>query len=290
MATLQDKNIQDTYFGLIKTEDNCLLTNLPSGRINLTDGHGNSSSISIGKQSDAAGIEVCGPLISTGAGNIGGTLDVSSNINTTGKICANGCIDTDENVVASKGIFANCISIGKESYGCNISCAYESIQLRDNNNLRIYFGGTQTALLRNSGDLCVAGEFTSGGTICTNTNINASSNITAGGCINATGSIRAGGDVIAYYSSDKRLKDNVKELSNNNLIHNIKGYEFDWNEKSEREGKNYGFIAQEVKEILPDMVKENSNGYLAIDYIQFIPLLLEEIKDLNKRVQELENN
>jgi hypothetical protein len=290
MATLQDKNIQDTYFGLIKTEDNCLLTNLPSGRINLTDGHGNSSSISVGKQSDAAGIEVCGPLISTGAGNIGSTLDVGGTINTTGKICANGCIDTDENVVASKGIFANCISIGKESYGCSISCAYESIQLRDNMNLRIYFGSTQRALLCNSGDLSVDGEFTSGGTICTNTNINASCSITAGGNIDANGSIRAGGDVIAYYSSDKNLKDNIKEVSENNSIQSINSYEFEWNEKSDREGKSYGFIAQEVKEVLPNVVKENSNGYLAIDYIQFIPLLLQEIKDLNKRVEELEKN
>lgn len=289
MATLENKNIQDTYFGLIKTQDNCLLTTLPSGRINLTDGHGNASSLCIGKESDEAGAAVCGPLVSSGTGTIGGQLDVSGAICVNNKICATGCIDTDKNVVASGGIFANCISIGKDSYGCSISYPYESIQLDPGHNLRFYFGGSQRAMLRNEGIFCVNGSITSGTHIYATCNIYGK-NISATGNIDASGSIRAGGDVIAYYSSDKNLKNNIKGLSENNSIRSINSYEFEWNEKSDREGKSYGFIAQEVKEVLPNVVKENSNGYLAIDYIQFIPLLLQEIKDLNKRVEELEKN
>lgn len=290
MATLENKNIQDTYFGLIKTQDNCLLTTLPSGRINLTDGHGNASSLSIGKESDTAGAAVCGPLVSSGAGTIGGQLNVSGSICANGKICATGCIDTDKNVVAPEGIYANCISIGRDSLGCSITYPYESIQLQPNHNLRFLFGGNQRGILKNNGDFCMCGKITAGDTICTTGNINNSGNSCTGGNIDATGSIRAGGDVIAYYSSDKNLKDNIKEISENNSIQSINSYEFEWNEKSDREGKSYGFIAQEVKEVLPNVVKENSNGYLAIDYIQFIPLLLQEIKDLNKRVEELEKN
>lgn len=47
----------------------------------------------------------------------------------------------------------------------------------------------------------------------------------------------------------------------------------------------YGFIAQEVREIYPELVSEDSEGMLAIDYIGFIPLLVDEIKNLTARFE-----
>ena len=293
MATLQDQNIQDTYFGLIKTENNCLLTH-QSGRINLTDGHGTCSSLSIGKQSDTAGIAVCGALTTTGNASINGAIDATGLICTTGKICANGCIDTDENVVASNGIFANNISIGKDSFGCCLTNPGETIQVSENNSLRLVFGGSEKGKLQNNGDFCATGKATFGG-ICSTAAVAINGDITAcnasfAGNLDTTGVIRATGDVIAFYSSDKKLKDNLNKIESNNVIDNIDSYEFNWNSKSDREGKGYGFIAQEVQEVLPHVVKESSNGYLGVDYIQFIPLLVKEVKDLKTRVNELENS
>ena len=293
MATLQDQNIQDTYFGLIKTENNCLLSH-QAGRINLTDGHGNFSSISVGKQSDSAGLAVCGALISSGAATINGSINAAGLICTSGKICANDCIDTDKNLVASGGVLANGISIGKDSFGCCLTAPSETIQLNDSNSLRVVFGGTQRSILQNNGDFSVTGKVTSSG-ICSTQAAAIDGNITAcnatfNGDVNASGAIRADGDVIAFYSSDKNLKDNVNKIESNNVIDSIDSYEFDWNSKSDREGKGFGFIAQEVQEVLPHVVKQSSNGYLGVDYIQFIPLLVKEIKDLKTRVNELENN
>ncbi|MDE6296221.1 MAG: tail fiber domain-containing protein [Muribaculaceae bacterium] len=51
---------------------------------------------------------------------------------------------------------------------------------------------------------------------------------------------------------------------------------------------NYGFIAQEVKEVYPDLVYENEDGMLAIDYNGFIPLLVDRIKTLDAKVTEQE--
>jgi len=293
MATLLDQNIQDTYFGLIKTENNCLLTN-QTGRINLTDGHGTCSSLSIGKLSESAGIEVNGPLTTTGSATIGGTIDATGQISTTNKICAQDCIDTDKNIVASTGIFANSISIGRDSYGCCLTNPSETIQLNDGNNLRFNFGGSEKGILKNNGDFCVVGVATVGG-ICSSGAGAFAGDITAcnatfNGIIESSGAIRAGADVIAFYSSDKNLKDNLNKIESNNIIDSIDSYEFNWNSKSDRDGKGYGFIAQEVQEVLPHVVKENNNGYLGVDYIQFIPLLVKEIKDLKTRVNELENN
>ncbi|MDR2970180.1 MAG: T9SS type A sorting domain-containing protein [Tannerellaceae bacterium] len=53
--------------------------------------------------------------------------------------------------------------------------------------------------------------------------------------------------------------------------------------------KEFGFIAQEVREQFPELVEENADGVLAVNYIGLIPLLVESIKDLQNQVAELKN-
>ena len=53
-------------------------------------------------------------------------------------------------------------------------------------------------------------------------------------------------------------------------------------------GISYGFIAQEVQKIYPDLVKADENGMLAIDYNGFIPLLVDAVKNLSAKVAEQE--
>lgn len=52
----------------------------------------------------------------------------------------------------------------------------------------------------------------------------------------------------------------------------------------------YGFIAQELKEIFPELVDQDNEGYLNIDYIGLIPVLVEAIKELQEKVETIENN
>lgn len=49
----------------------------------------------------------------------------------------------------------------------------------------------------------------------------------------------------------------------------------------------YGYIAQEMREIFPDLVIEDEQGYLSIDYIGLIPLLVDAVKNLSNEVNEL---
>ncbi|MCC7331265.1 MAG: tail fiber domain-containing protein [Flavobacteriales bacterium] len=51
--------------------------------------------------------------------------------------------------------------------------------------------------------------------------------------------------------------------------------------------KHFGFIAQEVKEIFPELVYEDDERYLGIDYIGFIPILIEQIKIHNNTIEYL---
>ena len=51
--------------------------------------------------------------------------------------------------------------------------------------------------------------------------------------------------------------------------------------------RHYGLIAQDLQEVYPDLVYENDNGYLSINYTELIPLLIQSIKELKEEVDQL---
>ena len=108
--------------------------------------------------------------------------------------------------------------------------------------------------------------------------------------IHVTGTIKASDDIVAYASSDERLKDNIQPIKNPiEKINSISGNTFVWNEEKQDiyKGKDYGVIAQEIEKVLPELVHTKEDGYKSVKYDKIIPLLIEGIKDLNKEVLEL---
>jgi hypothetical protein len=116
----------------------------------------------------------------------------------------------------------------------------------------------------------------------------------------ATGEIRADNEITAYYSSDIRLKENIKLIEDPiSLINQIRGVKFDWTDSyiESRGGQDdyfvrkqdIGVIAQEIQAILPEIVATRTNGYLAVRYEKIVPLLIEAIKTLSAEVNELKN-
>ena len=107
-----------------------------------------------------------------------------------------------------------------------------------------------------------------------------------------TGTFRADGDIIAYYSSDERLKENIKPIENaSEKIKKIGGYTYDWNDKQttyEPGTHDMGVIAQEVEEVAPELVTTRDNGYKAVKYEKLVALLIESNKELLARVEALE--
>jgi len=135
-------------------------------------------------------------------------------------------------------------------------------------------------------------------------NINGTSDtmLEVGGSANLTG------DVVAN-SSDIRLKTNIRKIDSPlERIEKINGVFFNWNEfavkevNKKAEIEEVGLIAQEVQEVLPQIVKKapfdtNEDGdsksgenYLTIQYEKIVPLLLEGIKELKKEIEELKKN
>lgn len=101
--------------------------------------------------------------------------------------------------------------------------------------------------------------------------------------------VRAIGDIIAYSASDKRLKDNVKAIENPiEKIKKIGGYSFDWNKNQDtHSGNDIGVIAQEIEEVLPQIVTTRDNGYKAVKYEKLVALLIEGMKEQQKEIDEL---
>jgi hypothetical protein len=111
-----------------------------------------------------------------------------------------------------------------------------------------------------------------------------------------TGRLDCSNDVVAFSSSDRRWKENIIRIENPlDKISKIGGYTFDWKELTEEEkrtqhgnsGHDVGVIAQEIQEVLPEVVKERDNGYLAVDYEKLVPLLIESIKELKQEVDDI---
>jgi len=113
-----------------------------------------------------------------------------------------------------------------------------------------------------------------------------------GSTLAISGAITATGNVTAAFSSDLRLKENLEKIENSlDKVGKINGYTFNWNDKSDQntEVRDVGVIAQEVEEILPEVVIDRVDGYKAVYYEKLVPLLIESIKELKIRVEELEN-
>jgi hypothetical protein len=111
---------------------------------------------------------------------------------------------------------------------------------------------------------------------------------------NATdGRIDASNDIVAYQTSDQRLKENVTPIENAlEKVKSLTGVEFDWIEEHKHihgyEGHDTGIIAQQVQAVMPTAVRTNDSGYLSVRYEKLIGLLIEANKELAARVEELE--
>ena len=82
-------------------------------------------------------------------------------------------------------------------------------------------------------------------------------------------------------SSDERLKEDIQPLEGVwNKLENIGGYTYHWKKEANRTAeKQYGVIAQQVKEMFPELVTEDGEGYYAVNYSGLVPVLIEALKE-----------
>jgi len=109
------------------------------------------------------------------------------------------------------------------------------------------------------------------------------------GSLDVRGIVRAQG---FHQYSDIRLKTNMEDIMDAlNIVSALHGKRYEWknsNIQGLKGGKKViGLIAQEVKRVLPEVVGEDENGLLSVNYADLIPILLEALK---QHIKNYEND
>ena len=111
---------------------------------------------------------------------------------------------------------------------------------------------------------------------------------------NITGNVEVTGNINAteyitspyfYTYSDRNLKSEIQEIQDSlDTLKKLQGVSFVFNSTGE---KSFGLIAQDVEEILPEIVHTNPSGIKTIVYDSIIAFLIESIKEQQKQIDEL---
>ena len=110
-------------------------------------------------------------------------------------------------------------------------------------------------------------------------------------------------------SSDYRLKEKIEALPSNTLddICKINVVKFNYKQREVENAngkkiglyeedspilthKHYGVIAQELQKIYPDLVIEGEDGYLSVNYVELVPLLIQSIQELSAKLDEAQKS
>ncbi|WP_417592849.1 tail fiber domain-containing protein [Owenweeksia hongkongensis] len=97
-----------------------------------------------------------------------------------------------------------------------------------------------------------------------------------------------------YNTSDFRYKKDVRTIgeSSLDLIASLRGVKYSYRTEefpnhNFTKGETYGVIAQEIEEVMPELVITDDNGYKAVNYQGIIPVLIEAIKEQQAEIEDL---
>jgi hypothetical protein len=89
-----------------------------------------------------------------------------------------------------------------------------------------------------------------------------------------------------WLSSDARFKKDVRQIDSAlDKVMDLHGVSFEWDSSSNPDkqfpqGRHYGVIAQEVEQVVPEVVMEGTQGEKAVSYTELVPILIEAVKEL----------
>lgn len=167
------------------------------------------------------------------------------------------------------------IAIGAAVHGA-LSWPYETIQLHPGHNLRVFFGDQQRMVLGNDGRLqmaqtngdCPSGWFCNGHFW----------DLTVASILYSGLSQR----------SDRRLKQDIRPAEGGLAkVRALAPVTFAWKNRGTPAERQYGFIAQDVQRVLPELVDATADGTLAVETTAMIPILAQAVKELDAQNAEL---
>jgi hypothetical protein len=104
-----------------------------------------------------------------------------------------------------------------------------------------------------------------------------------------SGDIVTPGDMFCnnvYIASDKRLKENITKLTDWKRIFEIQPYTYRYIGQ-EHEANSFGFLAQDVNQVLPELTSVFENNFGAVNYVGFVPFLLQGLQEHEERLNAI---
>ena len=279
-----------------------------SGTVAVGNGGTGSTTIS-GARTNLAipAIIATSASISTGSATGGANLSVQSNFNNLGssgsntysvKLASGTGITVAETVQFSEITITNS-GVTSLTAGTGISVSASTGGVTVTNSGVTSITGTSNQI--------TASASTGGVTLSLPQSINTGASVQFGSigvgtaASGVAGEIRAIDNITAYYTSDERLKTNVRKIENAlDKVTQINGVVYDWNDTYKKDhgdvdgyfvrNDNSGVIAQEVEKVFPNVVGERGDGFKAVRYELLVPLLIEAIKDLKAEIESLKAN
>ena len=223
----------------------------------------------------AAGAKASGTFEVTGASTLTGAVTAASGLTVDNLTLVNGGNEID---VASGSLTIDVASnITLDAAGGNIEFSDAGTGFANFTNSSgnlIIKSGTTTAATFNGANVTFAGTINSGA-ISTGSTITATGNITSSGTV-------TGAEVTA--TSDMRLKSDIKTIDNAlNKVCDLRGVYYTMDGEA-----GTGVIAQEIENILPEVVKDGE--YKTVAYGNIVGVLIEAIKELRNEVKELKES
>ena len=207
----------------------------------------------------------------TGTSNFGGAVSMNSSLGVTGTSNFGGAVSMNNNLLVS-----------------------------GNTNINGTLGVTGTSLLNGAvtmnNTLGVTGNTTIGGTLTVN------NNSTLNGTLSVSNSATVGGDMTVYGTghfnggsfslSDVSLKTDIVPIDNAlDKVMNLNGIYYNWKDTSKFNDKHQvGLIAQDVEQVIPELVDTSLDGIKSVNYAQMVSVLVQAIKEQNTLITQLRND
>lgn len=235
--------------------------NVGSGQLNVTGGN----------------VAMSGQLSVTGSASYGNTLLVNGAVTFDSTLLVTGAVTLSSTATASTAPSANG-HLTNKLYVDNANALKLNLSGGTmTGNLSIINSTTEMTLTLGSsagyffGNATTAGWKNSLGTSRVSWNI-------------SSGDFTAAGNVTAY--SDERIKDDIHTIEY--AVAQVKALRGVYYKRKDTGAPGVGVIAQEVQQIFPEVVQENPDGMLSVAYGNLVGVLIEAVKELADRVEELE--
>lgn len=223
--------------------------------------------------------------LANGAGFITSSASISGNAGSATKLQTARTI-WGQSFNGTGNVSGSMTGVGAISMSGNLTMAHSStptLTLKNNNSADVQIildrnANASWKILNQSGTLYFQNNWVNGGK---GSYFTALSIAYQTGHIVSKGNITSNGEITAY--SDIRLKTDILPLENRGYIKPV---------TYKKDGKDsIGFIAQEVREVYPELVIEDNteDKYLSVNYAQYVAVLQAQIIDLKKEIDELKN-